>query len=102
MANVQVTTSPSETSIFEGDEPSEHVTSAAVHPPGVVCEIEYPEPGDTLSKVRVFGQRVRVVTVVVELERRRAEPAAGRVVEVLRVVGQRVLDDDDLRRACCS
>ena len=44
----------------------------------------------------MFGERR--VGVVVELEARRAEPAARREVEVLRVVGLGVLDRDQLPR----
>ena len=45
--NVQVTVSAEDTSMFDGDEPSEHVTSAGCHPPVLVWDTEYPEPGAT-------------------------------------------------------
>ena len=54
LVNVQVTVSPTDTSMFDTGLPSSQVALAWSQPLGTVSESEYPLPGGTSSNVRVF------------------------------------------------
>ncbi len=92
--NVQVTSSDGLRSMFDGGDPSEQVAVVS-HPGTESSETEYPEPAGTSANRRLRASAVGIVPVVVELEARGAEAAAGGEGEVLRVVGLGVLDHHD-------
>ncbi len=81
---VQVTVSPGATAMFDTGLPSSQVAAVWSQPLGTVSATEYPLPGSTSLKVRVFDSVPSESSSSWKLDGR--EPAAGGEGEVLRIV----------------